>query len=49
VAQHDRFQGAGQLVHRIELSGLLVQTGIDLIEASSLQASLRRLGGRRTW
>src|SRR5829696_2152380 len=47
VAQHDRFQEAGQLVHRIELSGLLAQPGVDLTEASSLQASLRRLGGRK--
>src|SRR5215203_960888 len=43
-AQHDRPEKAGELVHRIERRDLVVQPGLDLLEARGLQTPRRGPG-----
>jgi hypothetical protein len=43
-AEHDRPEEAGELAHGIERRDLVVQPGLDLLEAGGLQAPRRGTG-----
>jgi hypothetical protein len=43
-AEHDRPEEAGELVHRIERRDLVVQPGLDLLEAAGFETPGRSLG-----